>query len=87
MPDRVFGALNVFHTPEWTRLATGESQRDATVGVGVGVAGTTRVRPWLFLGGEMRHMRKYDSAGLASFAGEALYAGPTAYVIMSPTWT
>jgi hypothetical protein len=82
--DRIWGAFNLFYEPEWTRLGTGEWERDATIGLGAAV--THRVRPWLFLGGELRYMRKYEGAGLGTFAGEALYVGPTAYVIMSPRW-
>jgi hypothetical protein len=82
--DRIYGAFNVFYDPEWTRLGTGEWQRDSTIGLGA--AATSRIRPWLFLGGELRYMRKYEGAALGTFAGEALYAGPTAYVILSPKW-
>jgi hypothetical protein len=47
---------------------------------------TNRISPWRFIGGEIRHMRKYEGAALGTFAGDALYLGPTAYVILSPKW-
>jgi hypothetical protein len=82
--DRIYGAFNVLYDPAWTRLGSGEMQRNATVGVSAAIS--NRVSPWLFLGGEIRYMRAYEGVALNTLAGDALYVGPTAYVILSPKW-
>jgi hypothetical protein len=38
-----------------------------------------QVVPNVFLGAEARSLRQYDGLGLNSFAGQALYIGPTLY--------
>ena len=38
-----------------------------------------QVVPNVFLGAEARSLRQYDGLGLNSFAGQALYVGPTFY--------
>ena len=35
------------------------------------------------IGGETRYLRKYDGIGIDQFAGQALFAGPTAYLQLS----
>ena len=42
-----------------------------------------QIRPGFLIGGEVRYLRKYDGIGLEEFAGQALFAGPTAYLQLS----
>jgi hypothetical protein len=77
--NRLFGALNFLYDPEVTRSrVTGLWQREATLGVFASV--TAQVRPGVFVGAEARYLRKYEALGLESFAGEALFIGPTMFV-------
>ena len=45
-----------------------------------------RVMPNLFIGAEARSLRQYDGLGLNSFAGQALYIGPTFYATFGPAY-
>lgn len=84
--NRVFGALNFVYDPEVTRfLATGASQREATLGVFTSV--TTQVQPGIFIGAEARYLRKYEGLGAEQFAGEALFLGPTMFARLSKALT
>jgi hypothetical protein len=75
---RLFAALNVSYEPEQTRLrASGEMLRDSTLGVAAALA--LQVMPSVFIGAEARNLRHYEGLGLNSFAGQALYIGPTFY--------
>ena len=38
-----------------------------------------QIQPGFLIGGEARYLRKYDGATFDSFAGQALFVGPTAY--------
>jgi hypothetical protein len=67
-----FAALNLVYEPEATRLhRTGEWLRNATIGLFGAVA--TQIRPQMLFGMEARYFRSYDSFGLDSLAGEALF--------------
>jgi hypothetical protein len=78
VPGRLFAALNVSYEPEQTRLrASGETLRDSMLGIGAALA--MRVMPNVFIGAEARTLRHYEGLGLNSFAGQALYVGPTLY--------
>ena len=82
IPNRVVAAFNLFYEPEWTHfLATGLAEQESTVGAAVAVM--TQIRPGFLIGGEVRYLRKYDGIGLEEFAGQALFAGPTAYLQLS----
>ena len=79
-----FAALNLVYEPEATRLhRTGEWLRNATIGLFAAVA--TQIRPQMLFGMEARYFRSYDSFGLDSLAGEALFVGPTMYLQLSRT--
>jgi hypothetical protein len=80
IPNRVVAAFNLFYEPEWTRLA-GKGLADQESTAGGAVAVMAQIRPGFLAGGEMRYLRKYD--GLEEFAGQALFAGPTAYLQLS----
>jgi hypothetical protein len=78
----IFAALNLVYEPQATRLhSTGEWQQSGTVGVFAAVA--AQVRPQMLVGMEARYFRSYDSFGLGSLAGEALFVGPTMYLQLS----
>jgi hypothetical protein len=82
VPDRVLAAFNLFYEPEWTRFSrTGLAQQESTVGGAVAVM--AQISPGFLIGGETRYLRKYDGIGLDEFAGQALFAGPTAYLQLS----
>jgi len=75
---RLFGALNLDYEPVRTRLRrSGETFRDSTLGIGAALA--MQVMPNVFIGAEARSLHHYEGLGLNSFAGQALYIGPTLY--------
>jgi hypothetical protein len=47
--------------------------------LGIGAALAMQVMPNVFIGAEARTLRQYEGLGLNSFAGQALYIGPTFY--------
>jgi len=78
VPDRIIAAFNLLYAPQATRAgATGAWSHDATLGVGGGLMTQT----WrnVFIGGELRYLRAYDSLGVADFAGDAVFLGPTLF--------
>jgi hypothetical protein len=78
VPGRVFAALNMSYEPEQTRPRGSEDTlRESTLGIGAALA--MQVMPNVFIGAEVRSLRHYDGLGLNSFAGQALYLGPTLY--------
>ena len=82
VPDKTIAALNLLYQPEWTRFAaTGAAEQEATVGAAFALM--TRLGPNILFGGEARYFRKYEGIGLAEFAGQALFVGPTAYFQLS----
>jgi len=85
VPDRIIGAFNLFYQPQRTRFAqTATWANESTFGV----AGALMVQPapgFLF-GGELRWLRDYDSFGLSSLAGEALFLGPNVFVRFNEHW-
>ncbi|MEA2952188.1 MAG: hypothetical protein QOJ96_1708 [Alphaproteobacteria bacterium] len=82
IPGFSVAALNLIYQPEWTRfVSTGQAEQESTVGAALGVM--AQIRPGFFLGGEARYFRKYDGIGLEQFEGQALFAGPTAFLKLS----
>ena len=73
--DRLFGAVNLIYEPEWVNLAVGEKHRESTIGASAALM--AQVVPSVFVGGEVRYLRRYEGVDLASFAGEAWFLGPT----------
>ena len=77
--DRLFGAVNLLYDLAASRvLETGEWERESSIGVGT--AASLQFQQGFFLGLEARYFRAYEGLTLGSFAGEALFVGPTAYV-------
>src|SRR3954447_12525428 len=82
IPDFSVVALNLIYQPEWTRtIATGQTERESTVGTALAVM--AQIRPGVFLGGEARYFRKSEGTGLDDFAGQALFVGPTVCLKLS----
>ncbi len=81
--DRLFGAVNFVYAPGWARdHDTGLWGQAAVLEVSGALTG--RIADGVYLGGELRYLRAYDSVSLSSFAGEAVFAGPSLYVMLSP---
>jgi hypothetical protein len=79
---RLYGGLNFFYEPEWSRLrATGEWQHRSTVTVAGALS--YRLGRSTFFGLEGRYMRAYDSISLSAYAGNALFIGPSFYTRFS----
>jgi hypothetical protein len=55
------------NTVAWSRGTT----------VGAALALTHQIAPNIFLGAETRYLRAYDGLSLATYHGDAVYAGPT----------
>jgi hypothetical protein len=85
VPDRIIAAFNLLYDPQATRArATGAWSHEATLGVGAGVMVQTQRN--VFIGAELRYLRAYDSLGVADFAGDAIFLGPTLYFKPSEPW-
>lgn len=81
--DRLYGAINVLYAPSWARdHVTGIWERAAATEVSAAL--TNRIFNGVFLGGEVRYLRAYETASLSGFAGDAIFVGPTLYVMFSP---
>jgi hypothetical protein len=58
--------------------------RQSTLGVSGALA--LQVRNGVFLGGEVAYRHLYDGLDFNSFAGRALFVGPTLYARLSEHW-
>jgi hypothetical protein len=77
--NRLFAAVNVVYEPEWTyTFSSNMHQQQSTFTVSAAV--TAQVREGIFFGVESHYVRGYDGIGLNSFAGDAWFVGPTAYL-------
>src|ERR1700674_488177 len=66
VPNFAIAALNLIYQPEWTRFpGTGAAERESTLGAAFGAM--TRVLPGLFVGNEVRSLRKYQGIGQDDF--------------------
>lgn len=83
--DRLFGAINLSYAPAWTQDVAGGGDWGRSAVTGVGAAMVTRIGKDVFAGGEVRYLRAYDSANLSNFTGDAVFAGPSVYVMLTPT--
>ena len=85
IPNRVVAAFNVLYAPEVAQSrVTGSWSRDATFGVGAGLM--VQMVPGLFMGGEARYLRAYESLGWDGFAGHALFLGPNIFFKPAERW-
>jgi hypothetical protein len=78
--DHLFGAFNLLYDSEAIRWP-GTWRYDSEIGVSAALS--ARINTALFLGGEVRYLRAYDSLGLDGFSGQATFAGPTLYLKLS----
>lgn len=85
IPNQLFGAINISYEPEWTRMRPGvEWERDSTFGIGGALS--AQIYSGFFVGGEARYFRKYEGTGLNTFAGDALFLGPSVFAKLSKNW-
>ena len=80
--NRLFAGFNLLYEPEVTKLASGETEREAKFGGSAALA--VRVAPNVVLGAEAWYLRHYDAANLTAFTGDAVMLGPTLYWAFTP---
>lgn len=76
VPDKVYAAFNVIHEMEVVK-EKGEPETERAAKIGVGAAVAASVMRNVFLGAEARYLHAYEGLGFNTFAGRALYVGPT----------
>jgi hypothetical protein len=85
VPERVYAALNLLYEPERVRVhATDELEKESTLGVSGAIAG--QIVQDVYLGGEVRYLRKYEGLTLDTHVGHAWFVGPTLFAKLSETW-
>src|SRR5215471_86273 len=82
IPNRVVAAFNALYAPDVFRSReTGITFHESTLGFSTALM--VQVRPGIFFGGEARYFRRYEGLGLDTFAGHAVFLGPTIYANLS----
>jgi hypothetical protein len=82
IPNRVVVAFNALFGPEVSRSrVTGITLHESTLGFSTALM--AQVRPGIFVGSEARYLRRYEGMGLDTFAGHALFLGPTVFAKLS----
>jgi hypothetical protein len=82
IPNRIVAAFNAIYAPNVFRSReTGVTFHESTLGFSTALM--TQVRPGIFFGAEARYLRRYAGLGLDSFAGHAVFLGPTIYANLS----
>jgi hypothetical protein len=85
VPDRAVVAVNLLYGFEGVRSrASGDWSRESTVGVVTALM--MRVHARIFVGAEIRYLRAYDGLGLNSFAGYAVFLGPSVFAKLPGSW-
>jgi len=85
LANKLYAAVNILHDPEVTRFAaTHLWMRQSTIGISG--AFSVQIKEGVFLGAEVRSLHQYDGLGFNSFAGRALFGGPTFYARLSEHW-
>ena len=75
---RLFAAVNLTYEPDAQRSRiTGLWQHQSSFGASAALS--LQLRPGFLLGAEVRYLSAYGGLGLDSFAGRAVFAGPTMY--------
>jgi hypothetical protein len=75
----------VLYEPEVTHFLDADTwMRQLTLGISGALA--MAVGSGVFIGGEIVYRRLYDGLGFDSFAGHALFVGPTVYAKLSERW-
>ncbi len=78
--DSLFGAVNILYEPERVR-ASGITETESTFGMSGALA--VKVATDVFVGGEVRYLRKYEGGLLNEFVGDAVFVGPTFFAKLS----
>ena len=74
IPDRLFAAINLTYDFGRARdYATGMIVDGSELGLNA--AATARLLDWLYVGGEVRYLRAYDSLAFGNLVGQAVYLG------------
>jgi hypothetical protein len=81
--DRVFAAFNLLYDFERVR-ERGSDEVERASNIGVSVAASMQVFPKAFVGAELRYLRAYEGLMPETFAGDALYLGPTLFWHFAP---
>jgi hypothetical protein len=85
VPDRAVVAVNLLYGFEGGRSrAAGVWSRESTFGVATALM--IRVHPRIFVGTEVRYLRAYDGLGLNTFAGHAVFLGPSVFAKLPDSW-
>ena len=79
IPNRLFAAANLIYQPDVSKI-DGDVNWDRTSSAAISAALAYRVTPKVTLGGELEYDRATDGLVLQTFAGHAVYAGPTLHV-------
>lgn len=80
--ERLYAAFNVFYEPERTHeRGELEPEKESTFGVSSALA--WQITKGVFIGAEVRYLRKYDGLGLDRHIGHATFVGPTFYAKLS----
>jgi hypothetical protein len=82
VPNRLSAAFNATYTPETAREFGAPNWRGAST-LGIKTALTYRITQNVALGGELEYFRAYDGAGFNRFAGDALFGGPTCFILLT----
>lgn len=75
IPGKLHAALNLSHDLTWT----GPSPYGRSSTFTIGGALAWQASESVYLGGEIRHQRRYDDLGFGHAAGHATFAGPSLY--------
>ncbi|MFI4995839.1 MAG: hypothetical protein ACHQAQ_08655 [Hyphomicrobiales bacterium] len=79
IPNRLYAAVNALYEPDIGKAAGDATwARGSTGGITGGLA--YRVTPKVTMGAEAEYFRAYDGLAFKSFAGHALYVGPTMHI-------
>ncbi len=86
VPSKLFAAINLTHGYEHGKETGAAAWANGTT-LGLGGAVTYAVLPNVFVGGQVRYSRAYEGSAADRFLGDAVFAGPSAYVQISHnTW-
>jgi hypothetical protein len=83
--DRIYAAFNLLYEPERVRvIGSDEVEKESTLGLSGALV--AQVLKDVFLGGELRYLRKYEGLGLDTHVGHAWFVGPTLFAKLSESW-
>jgi len=80
VPDRWFAALNLAYQPHHDAYSDGSAFRKTTAEMSAAIS--RKVYGNLFVGAEIRHVSRYQGFAFDRWAGDAVYLGPTAFVLL-----